>query len=169
MLLSPSRPPNILSQGDATGTHDGPAAQVRMFSEHPNQLSDVQATDRSIPQAQLAPWLLRGGLAFVLAYAATAMAFNPAAFVSYVPGFIRASHFTTAFLFAISGLEILLTVGLLWRRFTYIASVLSAALMVMIVSCNFNEFDVLFRNVAVACGALSLALQIRNEDRVAAL
>lgn len=107
-------------------------------------------------------WLLRAGLAFVFMYAAVAMLLTPAAFMSYVPAVLRESLLARPFLLAIAIVELLLTVALLWRPFTHVAALVSAAMMIAIISCNFDSFDVLFRNVGIACAALSLALQTRT-------
>lgn len=135
-----------------------------VFGSRPaSDLSDRSAPGALTVQRQLPLWLLRGGLAFVFAYAATAMVMEPAAFVTYVPALLRGSSLATPFLLVIAAFEVLLTIGLLLRRCAYVAALLSAVMMVAIVSCNLSPFEVLFRNVAIACAALSLALQIRND------
>jgi hypothetical protein len=59
--------------------------------------------------------------------------------------------------------ETLLAVGLMTHRYTYVASILTGLTMVVIVAVNPHAFDVLFRNVAIACGAFALAVQTRRE------
>lgn len=112
---------------------------------------------------QLPLWLLRAGLAFVFCYAGTAMIVNPAAFMTYVPEALQGSPLAHTFLLMIAGFELFLVIGLLWPRFTAISALLAAAMMASIVLLNLDSFEVLFRNVAIACAALSLSLQTRRD------
>ncbi|MEA2844202.1 MAG: hypothetical protein QOJ69_1873, partial [Actinomycetota bacterium] len=59
--------------------------------------------------------------------------------------------------------EVVLSALLLTNRFTYVASLLAAATLLGIVVANPDAFEVLFRNVAIACAALALALQDRQQ------
>jgi uncharacterized membrane protein YphA (DoxX/SURF4 family) len=111
---------------------------------------------------QLPSWLLRAGLAFVLSYAATSSAFHPETFARYFPSFMPAA-WATELLPVFAVFELLLAVGLMTERFTYPASMLAGLTMVAIVVVNPDAFDVLFRNVAIACGAFALAAQSRRE------
>jgi hypothetical protein len=58
--------------------------------------------------------------------------------------------------------ETLLALGLLTDRYAHVASILAGLTMVAIIAVNPGAFDVLFRNVAIACGAFALALQSRR-------
>jgi hypothetical protein len=58
--------------------------------------------------------------------------------------------------------EALLAVGLMTYRYTYMASIVAGVTMVAIIVVNPHAFDVLFRNVAIACGAFALAVQSRR-------
>ena len=113
-------------------------------------------------EEQLPSWLLRGGLAFVLSYAATSSFFHPETFARYFPSFMPAT-WATELLPVFAVFEMLLAVGLMTDRFTYAASMLAGLTMVAIGVVNADAFSVLFRNVAIACGAFSLALQSRRE------
>ena len=111
---------------------------------------------------QLPTWLLRAGLAFAFLYAASASFLHPATFARYFPSFLPASWATELLpLFAV--FEVVLAGLLLTSRFTYVASLLAAATLVGIVIANPDAFEVLFRNVAIACAALALALLNRQE------
>ena len=57
----------------------------------------------------------------------------------------------------------MLSALLLTNRFTYVASMLAAATLLGIVVANPDAFEVLFRNVAIACAAVALALQDRQQ------
>lgn len=64
-----------------------------------------------------------------------------------------------------SAYEMLLVIGLLTGRHLFAVSVLSAMTVVAIVVLNPDSFDVLFRNIAIACAALSLAVHARELER----
>ena len=116
-------------------------------------------------EEQLPSWFLRAGLAFVLSYAATSSFFHPETFARYFPSFMPVT-WATELLPVFAVFEMLLAVGLMTDRFTYAASMLAGLTMVAIIVLNPNAFSVLFRNVAIACGAFALALQSR-QDRIA--
>lgn len=137
---------------DARGTAAAGAA-VGAASPSPSP----RATNR-------ASWFLRGGLAFVFAYAAGAGLVDPGHFDQYVPVFVRESVGPTFFLGLFSAYEMLLAIAFLTRRYAYVASVLAALSLVAIVVLNLNEFGVLFRNVPIACAALALAEHTRIHD-----
>lgn len=163
----PPRPNAATAEGYDLGIDDGPAGGSDVSRPSPERAAIFGERQPGQPAVQvqggqLSLWLLRGGLAFVFTYAAVAMAFDPEAFVAYVPEGLRASPWADRLLFVISGFEALLAVGLLWRRFTSVAALMSAAMMVGIIAFNLGSFDVLFRNVAIGCAALSLALQTRS-------
>ena len=107
-------------------------------------------------------WLLRAGLAFVLSYAAASSFFHPETFARYFPSFMP-TQWATELLPAFAVWEMLLVVGLMTDRFTYPASMGAALTLVAIIVVNPNAFEVLFRNVAIACSALALAIQSRRE------
>lgn len=113
-------------------------------------------------EEQLPSWLLRAGLAFVLSYAATSSFFHPETFARYFPSFMPGT-WATELLPVFAVFEMLLAVGLMTERWTYAASMLAGLTMVAIIALNPGAFDVLFRNVAIACGAFALAVQSRRE------
>ncbi len=113
------------------------------------------------PGDQLSAWFLRVGLAFVFLYASVSMVFDPEKFASYMPALLPASWAKTVCLPCFSAYEVLLAVCLLTGRRLFLISLLSALTMGGIVIANPDSFDLLFRNVAIACAALSLAAQSR--------
>jgi uncharacterized membrane protein len=110
---------------------------------------------------QLASWFLRAGLAFVFSYAAVSSFLHPVTFARYFPAFLPTS-WATDLLPVFAVYEMLLVVGFMTRRYTYAAAVLSALTLSGIIVMNPDAFGVLFRNVAIACGALALAVQARQ-------
>ena len=124
--------------------------------------SATTSSRRRALEEQLPAWLLRTGLAFVLIYAATSSFFYPETFARYFPSFMPQSWATELLpVFAI--FEMVLAVGLTTERYTGTASFLTGLTMIAIIVVNPDAFSVLFRNVAIACGAFALAVQNRRE------
>lgn len=113
-------------------------------------------------EEQLPTWLLRAGLAFVLSYAATSSFFYPETFARYFPSFMPHS-WATELLPVFAVFEMVLAVGLMTDRYTAVASFLTGVTMIAIIVVNPDAFNVLFRNVAITCGAFALAMQSRRE------
>jgi uncharacterized membrane protein YphA (DoxX/SURF4 family) len=103
-----------------------------------------------------AKWLLRAGLAFVFAYAAYESFMTPDAFFRYIPDFMQSLIPTNIFLPLFGTAEIILVVWLLSDWKVKYASLIAFALMLGIVFFNFEYFNILFRNVAIASAALAL-------------
>jgi hypothetical protein len=113
-------------------------------------------------EERLQSWLLRGGLGFVLSYAATSSLVHRETFAGYFPSFIP-DTWAIELLPVFAVFETLLAVGLMTYRYTYLASIFAGFTMIAIIAVNPYEFDVLFRNVAIACAAFALAVQTRRE------
>lgn len=123
---------------------------------------DVELRAGRARDERLTSWLLRAGLVFVLSYAATASVIHPETFVEYFPSFVPAA-WVDGLLPVFAMFEALLAVGLLTHRYACMASMLAGITMVAIIAVNPHAFEVLFRNVAIACGAFALAVQCRRE------
>ncbi|HET9444558.1 MAG TPA: MauE/DoxX family redox-associated membrane protein, partial [Acidimicrobiales bacterium] len=106
-------------------------------------------------------WFLRGGLAFVFAYAATSVVTDPTQFDSYLPGFVP-DRWVEPSLVGVAAFELLLVLGLATGRCLYAVSMASAAMLGGVVVLNLDSFDVVFRNVAIVTAALALAVQARR-------
>lgn len=107
---------------------------------------------------QTARLLLRLGLAFVFLYAAGEVYFNPEGFWRFIPDFVQDILPKGPFLTVFGLFEIGLAVWLLsgWRG--HLSAGLAAIVMLMIIICNPDLFSILFRNVAIGCAALALAV-----------
>lgn len=103
--------------------------------------------------------LLRLGLAFVFVYAATASFADPDKFERYLPAMLAHPWVEHWCLPAFSTYELGLAVALATGRRLVLASTLAALTVTAITVVNPAEFDVLFRNVAIICTALSLAVR----------
>lgn len=117
--------------------------------------------------AKLPMIFLRVGLAFVFIYAAVAMSFSPSKYVFYFPDFIRQlSPSDSLLIHSFSVFEILLSAWLLSGIQVFFSAYISALVLIGIVVFNLDEFNILFRNVAIIMGALSLmTLSYREKSR----
>jgi hypothetical protein len=127
----------------------------------------VLATSRLHASTAQGSWLLRAGLAFVFAYAGISMAISPANYTGYLPESIGDTPWADLLLRGFAVYELLLVVGLLTRRYVAAAAIAAAATVAGIVALNLDAFDVLFRNVAIAAAALSLASERLSGGRTA--
>ncbi len=113
-------------------------------------------------ESGLPVWWLRLGLAFVFGYAAVAALSSPEAFLAYFPSFLPewAIHFALP---SFAVYELALAAAFLSGRHVHSASLLGVATLIGIVTFNLDAFDVLFRNIAIACAALALASVTQGE------
>ncbi|MDQ4132984.1 MAG: hypothetical protein M3179_07185, partial [Actinomycetota bacterium] len=116
---------------------------------------------------RLASWLMRTGLAFVFLYAAMSSFLHPETFAGYFPSFLPES-WATELLPVFAVYEVLLAAALCTRRLYRLAAVVAALTLGAITASNPDAFNVLFRNVAIACAALALAAQTAAEPAPAA-
>ena len=142
-----------------------------MVRDETSEEATVEKSDRRRRRARGRPrvapehlpsWLLRAGLAFVFSYAAVSSFVHPATFARYFPSFVPAS-WAHDLLPVFAAYEMLLTLALMIDRCTYAASLLAALTLFAIVAANPDAFAVLFRNVAIACAALALAMESRPQ------
>ncbi len=147
-----------------SAVHDGPVdATADTPAESAWSLGAALRGDRGL-EGRLTSWLLRGGLAFVLLYAAISSLVHPETFAQYFPSFLPATM-ANQLLPVFAVYETILAVSLMTHRYACVASALAGLTMVAIIATNPRAFDVLFRNVAIACGAFALAVQSRGEHR----
>jgi len=102
---------------------------------------------------------LRLGLAFVLAYAALTSFTDPSRFERYLPAMLAHPWIEHWCLPVFAAFELVLATALVTGRRLRAAALLSALTIGSITLVNPGHFDVLFRNVAVTCAALALAVR----------
>src|SRR3989344_3175185 len=98
--------------------------------------------------------LLRLAVAFSFAYPAISAVFDPESWLGYFPAFLPPS---LLLLHAFGALEIVIALWILFGKRVWIPSALAALILLAIVAFNGAQFDILFRDVAIALAALSLA------------
>lgn len=109
-------------------------------------------------KSTIAKWSLRIGLAFVFIYASVEIFISPDRFLKYVPLFLQQAIPSHLFLPLFGVSEVLLAVWLLCGWKGHIPALLSALMMAGIVAFNMEHFQILFRNVAIGFGSISLVL-----------
>lgn len=102
--------------------------------------------------------LLRIALAFSFAYPAISALFSEATWIGYIPQFVQTLPIETSIvLHAFGALEILIALWLLsgWR--VIYPALAAAGILFAIVVFNWNQMDVLFRDLSLALVAVALA------------
>src|SRR3989338_10972750 len=107
--------------------------------------------------------LLRVALAFAFAYPAYGFWTNPNDWLGYIPAFVRNVGFSQdVLLILIAGFHLVLALWILsgWRIF--LPSLIAAVFLGSVVYLNWNQLDVLFRDISLALAALALAFNSRG-------
>ncbi|MDO8564816.1 MAG: hypothetical protein Q7R88_02365 [bacterium] len=107
--------------------------------------------------------LLRIALAFAFLYPAYGFWTNPGNWVGYIPSFVHTLPLGEAnLLLLLSGVHIILALWILSGWKIFIPSLLAAVFLGSIVYFNWNQLDVLFRDISLALAALALAFSNRG-------
>ncbi|HVX58620.1 MAG TPA: DoxX family membrane protein [Candidatus Saccharimonadales bacterium] len=103
-----------------------------------------------------ASWILRLGLAFVLAYAAISGIIHPSHWVSYLPRLATEHLNANSLLKIFEVYELILAAWLIlgWR--VKYAAILMALTMIGAVLADTRAFETTFRDIAIACAAAAL-------------
>jgi hypothetical protein len=111
--------------------------------------------------------LLRAAVAFTFIYPAVSAWFNPYAWIGYFPSFLL--DFADAFdglgvngdlvlLHVFGATEIIIAVWILFARSVFVPSIIAGAYLLGIIVFNWNQMDVIFRDVSILLAATALAL-----------
>lgn len=102
--------------------------------------------------------LLRLGVAFAFIYPAFDAFFHPDAWIGFFPFFMR-DYMSDALLLNAWGIfEIVIGIWILSGKKIFIPSLIATLSLIGIVVFNFSLIDILFRDIALALAAASLAL-----------
>ncbi len=107
--------------------------------------------------------ILRVGLAFVLLYASIGAFINPDNWIGYFPRFLKDLVPENLLLTSHSIAELTLAIWLLsgWKLFY--SSILAALSLIAIVIFNYNQMDVIFRDIGLIFMALSLTVLAKKQ------
>ncbi|MHB8710034.1 MAG: DoxX family membrane protein [Minisyncoccota bacterium] len=103
--------------------------------------------------------LLRVAIAFAFLYAGVDSFIDPNAWVSFFPSFALAIIPGTLLLPIWGVVEIIIALWILSGKHIFIPSLFAATALVAIVLFNISLMQIVFRDLALACVALALALQ----------
>lgn len=101
---------------------------------------------------------LRVGIAFAFLYPAINAFFNPDSWIGYFPPFLRGYVPDPVLLHAFGAVEIVIALWILSGKKVFWPSLAATGMLVGIVAFNMNNFEVVFRDLAIAGASLSLAL-----------
>ncbi len=103
--------------------------------------------------------VLRIGLAFAFLYPPLSALSDPYSWIGYFPTFMQGIVPDMALLHAFGVVEVVIALWLLsgWRVFW--PACLALLMLLGIVVFNLRDFQILFRDVAIACMALALAVR----------
>ena len=107
--------------------------------------------------------LLRIALAFAFLYPAYGFWAKPNDWVGYIPAFVREFGLSqNALLYGLMAIHLIIALWILsgWRVF--IPSLLAAVFLISVVYFNWNQIDILFRDISLALAALALAFYSRS-------
>ncbi len=107
---------------------------------------------------QAMSFILRIGIAFVFTYPSIAAVVDPASWIGYFPAFLRNNIPQIPLSLSFAAFELILAVWIISGKKIFIPSVLTSMLLVGIIVFNFNEFHILFRNVAILSATIALAI-----------
>ncbi|HEY4526242.1 hypothetical protein A2765_06400 [Candidatus Kaiserbacteria bacterium RIFCSPHIGHO2_01_FULL_56_24] len=119
--------------------------------------------NRDPDRTGVANLILRIGLAFAFLYPPWNALSNPESWIAYFPPFMRGIVPDAVLLHSFGALEIVIALWILsgWRIFW--PSLAAAAILLAIIVFDFSNFEVIFRDVAIATIAIALAVQNRRE------
>lgn len=112
---------------------------------------------------RVANCILRAGVAFAFLYPALDAILDPYSWIGYLPHFARAIAHTggvpdIVLLHAFGVLEVVIALWILSGKKILLPSLAATALLVVIVFLNLQDFQIIFRDVSIAAGALALAV-----------
>jgi uncharacterized membrane protein YphA (DoxX/SURF4 family) len=103
-------------------------------------------------------WLLRVGVAFAFVYPPLDALSNPDSWIGYFPQFLLNSGIPSMVLLHGFGIvEIVIALWILSGRYLEWPACLAALMLAAIVAFNLTQFEILFRDLAIAAAALALA------------
>ncbi len=110
--------------------------------------------------------LLRIGAAFAFLYPPVAALLDPVSWLAYFPPFLRALPVPEmALLHGFGILEVLIAFWILSGKRIFVPSALATLLLLGIVLFNWNQLDVLFRDLSLAALTGALALDAWRKER----
>ncbi|MDB5238103.1 MAG: hypothetical protein JWM46_373 [Candidatus Kaiserbacteria bacterium] len=101
--------------------------------------------------------ILRIGVAFAFLYPPISALYDPYSWLGYFPAFMHGYVPDMVLLHGFGILEVVIALWILSGRRVQYPSVLAALILLAIVIFDFSNFEVVFRDLSIAAGALALA------------
>lgn len=109
-------------------------------------------------RARAASFILRLGVTFAFLYPPLSALTDPYAWLGYFPHFLRGHVPDLVLLHAFGFLEVVIALWILSGRRIFVPATLATLLLLAIVLFDARDFQILFRDLAIAAAALSLAI-----------
>lgn len=109
--------------------------------------------------------VLRIGLAFAFLYPPINAIFDPNAWIGYFPSFTRGYVDDLVLLHVFGAIEVIIAVWILSGKKIFLPSAAACLMLLAIVTMDYTEFQVVFRDLSIA--AIGLYLAIKNYPRSA--
>ena len=100
---------------------------------------------------------MRVGVGFAFIYPATSAYLNPNDWIDFFPSFLTAQVPPQTLLLVWGAFEIVIALWILSGKKIFIPSALAALALLGVVFFNLSVFDIVFRDLAIACMAAALA------------
>lgn len=128
------------------------------------QMTAVRSTSFNNMDLRSLPNLfLRVGVAFAFLYPPFDALSNPDSWIGYFPKFLHGIAPDAVLLHGFGIPEVIIALWILLGKKIFWPSLVAGLMLVAIVLFNLNNFDVLFRDLAIAAMAFSLALNAKYE------
>lgn len=111
----------------------------------------------------IAQLILRAGLAFAFLYPPINALTDPLSWIGYFPHFLRGFVPDPVLLHWFGIIEVVIALWILSGKYIFWPCLAAALMLLTIVVVDFQEFQVLFRDLAIA--AIAIALAIMNVPR----
>lgn len=108
--------------------------------------------------------LLRIGVAFAFLYPPFDALSNPDSWIGYFPKFIHGIAPDAVLLHGFGLIEVIIALWILSGKKIFWPSLVAALLITTIVLFNLNNFEVLFRDLSIACMTLVLAFDAKHKE-----
>lgn len=110
-------------------------------------------------QEKISNLLLRIGVAFAFLYPPINALFNPDSWIGYFPKFMHGYVPDLVLLHGFGLVEVVIAGWILSGKKIFLPSLTAALMITTIVLFNLNNFEILFRDLAIAMMALALAVR----------